>query len=269
MNAAPRKKNTGPRRIQSLEVGFRVIRALEAGDGYKPLKEIAAAVGMLPSKAYFYLVSFIHEGMVHQDPATGYYGLGPFAVHLGLSAIRQLDIVALAREELRYVRQVTRCAAYLSVWGNRGPAIVSKLDGDRQGSLSIRIGYVLPVVASATGQVFYTYLPEGQTAPVIRQQARDELARPFNPLGPAEVAKIPSTVRRRGYATTAANINTNFVAFAAPLFDHSGEIAAALTVLGSAPAMKGELRKTIVKTLLTASNRLSDRPGAKHRDLRE
>ena len=150
---------------------------------------------------------------------------------------------------------------------NRGPAIVSKLDGDRQGSLSIRIGYVLPVIASATGQVFYTYLPESQTAPLIRQQARDELARPFNPLKPAEVAKIPGAVRRRGYATTAANITTNYVAFAAPLFDHSGEIAGALSVLGSAPAMKGEQRKTIVKALLTASNRLSDRLGAKRRDL--
>src|SRR4051812_33865494 len=97
------------RRVQSIEVGFRVVRALQAAAGPQPLRAIAAAAGMPASKAHLYLVSFVREGMAYQDEATGHYGLGRFAIDLGLAAIRQLDVVDLAREELRRLRGETDC----------------------------------------------------------------------------------------------------------------------------------------------------------------
>jgi DNA-binding IclR family transcriptional regulator len=134
------------RRIQSIEVGFQVIRAMEAANGPLPLRDIAAAAGMPPSKAHLYLVSFVKEGVAFQDPVTGHYGLGRFAIQLGLSAIRQLDVVEFAREELAALQRTAGFATYLSLWGDRGPGIVSKVDGERQGSLAVRLGYVLPLL---------------------------------------------------------------------------------------------------------------------------
>lgn len=96
-----------PRRIRSIGVGFRVIRALEKAESPLPLKTIAAASGMTASKAYLYLATFEREGLVRQDPATGHYGFGPSIIRLGLAAIRQIDIVRLAREELDRLRERT------------------------------------------------------------------------------------------------------------------------------------------------------------------
>src|SRR3546814_11164699 len=52
-----------------------------------------------------------------------------------------------------------RSTAYLTVWGNRGPCIVRRLEGSRETPLSIRVGYVLPLTTSATGRTFLAHLP--------------------------------------------------------------------------------------------------------------
>lgn len=269
----PSSEEWTQRRIQSIEVGFQVIRAMEAADGPLPLRDIAATAGMPASKAHLYLASFVKEGMAFQDPESGHYGLGRFAIQLGLSAIRQLDVVDLAREELSALQSATGFAAYLSLWGDRGPGIVSKMDGVHQGSLAVRLGYVLPLLTSATGQVFLSYLQESETL-ALRD---DELAAAARQSGPApasgtrativpdDIPRLIATVREQGFAMTTNSINSNFAAAAAPIFDYGGRIVAALTVLGSDKQFAGPRYKSTVGTLLDASRRLSERLGANER----
>ena len=109
------------RRIQSVAVGFRLIRALEAASAPMSLTQLAAAADMPTSQAHLYLASYLHEGLVHQDPGTNRYQLGPFALRLGVAAMRALDVVALAREELDRLRERTGESAHFSVWSDRGP----------------------------------------------------------------------------------------------------------------------------------------------------
>lgn len=268
----PSSEEWTQRRIQSIEVGFQVIRAMEAADGPLPLRDIAAAAGMPASKAHLYLASFVKEGMAFQDSVSGHYGLGRFAIQLGLSAIRQLDVVDLAREELSALQSATGFAAYLSLWGDRGPGIVSKMDGAHQGSLAVRLGYVLPLLTSATGQVFLAYLQDNETL-ALRD---DELAAAARQPGsakasgnramiPDDIPRLIETVRQQGFAMTTNSINSNFAAAAAPIFDYSGRIVAALTVLGSDMQFAGPRYKSTVGTLLEASRRLSERLGASER----
>jgi DNA-binding IclR family transcriptional regulator len=258
------------RRIQSIEVGFQVIRAMEAANGPLPLRDIAAAAGMPPSKAHLYLVSFVKEGVAFQDPVTGHYGLGRFAIQLGLSAIRQLDVVEFAREELAALQRTAGFATYLSLWGDRGPGIVSKVDGERQGSLAVRLGYVLPLLTSATGQIFLTYLDESETMAVRQDEiaaAKRDSSDDRASLAPRittakDIQNIIETVRKQGYAMTINSINSSFAAVAAPVFDYSGRIVATMTVLGSDKQLAGPRKKPTIDALMAAAHRLSERLGA-------
>jgi len=254
------------RRIQSIEVGFQVLRAMEAAEGSLPLRDIAAAAGMPASKAHLYLVSFVREGVAFQDPETGHYGLGRFAIQLGLSAIRQLDVVELAREELTRVQQATGHAAYLSLWGDRGPGIVSKVDGLRQGSLAVRLGYVLPLLSSATGQVFLSYLNDHETKSVRDEELAAGRGGNGSPsLAASDLPGLIDKVRGQGYAMTTNSINSSFAAISAPVFGFDGRIAAALTVLGSDKSLAGTKKKQVMTALLESSRRLSGRMGFSER----
>jgi DNA-binding IclR family transcriptional regulator len=212
-------ERTAPRRIGAIEVGFRLVRVLEAADGPLPLKELSERAGMPPSKAYAYVASFVHEGLLSQDAVTGRYGLGSFAMSLGVAALRQSDLVEVARRESAALSEATTCSVMLCTWGNRGPAIVYRVDGKRRGPTSVRVGYVLPLWRSAAGRVFLSYLPERDTA--------DLLAEEEGALDPAEVREQTARIRADGFAVTADT--SEFTGIAAPVLDHDGQLVAALT----------------------------------------
>lgn len=266
MNATSDKGAPARRRIRSIEVGFRVIRALLSAQRATPLRDIAAAAGMPPSKAHLYLASFVREGMAYQDPETGHYGLGPFAVRLGLSALRQLSIVDEARDYLRRLAEGTGCAAYLSILGETGPAIVSKADGIRHGALSVQLGYVLPLTSSATGQVFLAHLPPARLAALLDREysnaSRDDDS--FVPRDKLEA--VLAKVVKRGFASTTGQLNANFVAASAPVFDYNHNIAAALTVFGPDRYLSSSRLKQSIDDLLATAADLSRAIGAEERD---
>lgn len=263
MGAEIENDRTDRRRIRSIEVGFRIIRAMLEAERALPLRDLAARADMAPSKAHLYLASFVREGMAQQDPESGHYGLGPFAVQIGLSVIQQLSIVEQARKFLSDLSDTTGCGAYLSLLSERGPSIVSKSDGFRNGALSVRLGYVLPVTETATGHVFLANLPKTQTAAILDQEyARPRSERRANNLTREQVERYLPTVREQGFATTHGNVNANFIAVAAPIFDHTGGVAAALTILGPDNYLHGPEQANAAESVVTASKALSMRMGA-------
>jgi DNA-binding IclR family transcriptional regulator len=210
-----------PRRIGAIEVGFRLVRVLEAADGPLPLKDLSERAGMAPSKAYAYVASFVHEGLLAQDPVNGRYGLGPFAMSLGVAALRQSDLVEVARREAPALSEATTCSVMLTTWGNRGPAIVYRVDGKRRGPTSVRVGYVLPVWRSAAGRVFLAHLPERETAPLLQTEEGSRVSR-------ADLDDEVARIRSDGFAITGDG--DEFSGIAAPVLDHDGHLVAALTM---------------------------------------
>jgi len=160
------------RNIQSIEVGFRLIRALEQAPGPMSLKLLSQRAGMEPSKAHLYLVSFCNLGLVRQED-SGYYALGSYALQLGLAALNKIDLAHLARKVLHELRDETGEAVSLAVHGDKGPVIVAKADGLKDDPLVIRLGRTLRVSNSAAGRIFLTY----SDADSVRRLLEAEIAR--------------------------------------------------------------------------------------------
>ncbi|WP_165839005.1 IclR family transcriptional regulator [Roseicella frigidaeris] len=205
------------RSIQSVVIGFRLIAALEAAGGPAPLKELAAAAGMPPSRAHAYLASLRAVGLVTQDGEGGRYDLGPRALSLGLAALGRLEVRDAALDAMRRFRDETGESVHLSVWSGQSPVIVARLDGRRNVSLAIRLGFALPLDRSASGRIFLAFLPEAEATKAGRN-LRQEI----------------EAARRSGIAITDGLLNAGFAAISVPVFNHAGDLAAALTTLGAA-----------------------------------
>jgi DNA-binding IclR family transcriptional regulator len=204
------------RSIQSVVIGFRLIEALEAALGPLSLKEVAAAAGMPPSRAHAYLASLRAVGLVAQEGEGGRYDLGPRALSLGLAALGRLEIRDAALPAMRRFRDRTGEAVHLSVWAGQAPVIVSRLDGRRGGSLSIRLGTMLPLERSASGRIFLAFLPEADER--VRRRLR----------------RTVEEVRADRMAVTDGLLNAGFAAMSVPVFDHLGDLVGAMTTLGAA-----------------------------------
>lgn len=214
------------RGIQSIEVGFALIQELSSTQGKLPLKVLAARADMSPSKAHLYLVSFIRLGLVVQDPVTARYGLGPAAIQLGIAAINQLNVVDVAHKHLEAFLEKTGASVSLSIWGNRGPTIIFRLDGHLPVPMSVRVGFVLPLLSTATGRIFMAHLPEREwrsIASVEEAVAPGRLARVLQRL---------EALRDGGVALTDSETHQGFFGISAPVFSSDNTICAAVTALG-------------------------------------
>lgn len=225
--ADSRKSERDERRgIQSIELGFALIRQLSNAPGKVPLKELAASVNMSPSKAHLYLVSFLRLGLVTQDPVTARYGLGPAAIQLGIAAINQLNVVDVAHKHLETVLEKTGVSVSLSIWGNRGPTIIFRLDGQLPVPMSVRVGFVLPLLSTGTGRVFMAYLPEREWRAIAN--AEEALA----PGRLASALQKAETSRQLGFALSDSETHQGFFGISAPVFNSDNTLCAAITALG-------------------------------------
>jgi len=235
------------RSVQSVVTGFRLIEALEAAPGPVSLKELAAAAGMPPSRAHAYLASLRAVGLVIQDEEGGRYDLGPRALSLGLAALGRLDVRDAALPAMRRFRDETGEAVHLSVWAGQAPVIVSRLDGRRGGSLSIRLGTMLPLERSASGRIFLAFLDEA-----------DETVR-------RRLSETVEQVRADRMAMTDGLLNAGFAAISVPVLDHLGGIAGAMTTLGAAghlnTAPDGPTAKALRAAGESASAAMGHAPG--------
>src|ERR1700722_19224017 len=126
--------------IQSILLGFRLLQGITDSDSPVSLKSIAAAAGMSPSKARMYLISLIETGLVVQKAETGFYGLGPYALYLGTRALQRLELMTVATESMRSLRQQTNALVLLCTWDVKGVMIVSRSEGNRPQPLQFAVG---------------------------------------------------------------------------------------------------------------------------------
>jgi DNA-binding IclR family transcriptional regulator len=224
------------RRIGSVGVGFRLVRALEAGGRPMSLTELAKATGMPSSQAHLYLVSFAEEGLVWQDPSTSHYQLGPYAIQLGVAAIRATDVLTFTKDALLSLVRETGDSSYASIWTEYGPVIVQKIDGARLIPVSIRVGHVMPLLTSATGRVFLAYMPRTQTRAIVARELAGRQAprgRPDPSIATeSDVDDLVAAIRDVGLAQTDSLLYAGFLGISVPILNHDGEICCSLTTMG-------------------------------------
>jgi DNA-binding IclR family transcriptional regulator len=250
-----RSAGRSARRIQSISVGFALIRHLAAAPGGMSPKEMGQAAEMSPSQVHMYMASFIVEGLAVQDPVTSRYDLGPYALELGLAAMRRLDALEIARETMLSLRAETAKSVFLTVWGNSGPTIVAKVDGYRPSADVLRVGYVLPTLDSSTGRLFFAYLAGPQTVDIVKREREDPLS-PSSHLTDEHISSIVQRIRRSGLATH-DGYRDSYNAIAAPLLDHSGLICAALTITGPEQDFEGYEEGPVALVLRRAAKKVS------------
>ena len=261
---APRPRKSPARGIQSIEIGVRILDCLAASTQPLPLKEIARQSGMVSSKVRFYLISFVNVGLVVQDLVSGHYNLGPNGIKLGLAALSQWDVISAAKREMHDLTQTLGYTSFLAVWGNRGPTIVFRLDGRSRTVLEIRVGSVLPLLDSAIGRVFLTYLPRSATEPALKAEREALLGR--NGLGErARIREIIEASRANGVAVARGTLLAGFTAIAAPILDHAGFPVAALSLSGPIGVLDDGLDAAPARLLKHAAGKLSEQIGWNNR----
>jgi len=213
--------------IQSVEIGFGVLKALVSLRGAAPLSAIVAKCGLSPSQTHRYLASMIAAGMVRQE-ASGAYDLDSGSLQLGLAALARMDIFRDADDAIaRFVSETGR-TVLLAALGPAGPTIIRWHAGFPPLVTSLTVGSVLPLLRSATGRVFLAHMPEKQLADLIVNEVASSAG-----LTAVSVPELRAKALEDGYAIVDGTLLPGLRAFAFPILDIQGHPALVATMLSS------------------------------------
>jgi DNA-binding IclR family transcriptional regulator len=234
---------------------LKVLAAVAEGPGPRPLKDISAAAGIAPSSAHRHLTTLVRAGMVEQHDATGRYDLGPLVIELGLMALARRDPVRLIGSSLEELRDRLDETVFLAVWGNRGPTIVRWEESARAVTVNVRVGSVMPLLRSATGRVFLTWLRPAATADLVGDEGGDS----------KQVELLRKATRQRGLGCVQGDLLPGVASLSAPVFNHQGDLVAAISTLGPQGDFDTDPNGPVGTTLKEAASKLSERLGCNER----
>lgn len=246
--------------IQSIEIGGAILRALVSTGRPAMLKDIARLSGMPAAKAHRYLVSFQRMGLVNQDLQSARYHLGPFALTLGLSALATLDPPRLSAPILDELCDDIGMGVGLAVWGSSGATIVRYVDTGDAISISLKVGRVLGLLDSATGRCFSTFgngTAIQQTLAAELKQAASATKSPIAELKKAQEQQI-AEAKKNGVACAGGSHIPGINGLSAPVFDHTGQMVAAITAVGSAGQFKADPKGKEAAAVKAAAAKLSN-----------
>jgi DNA-binding IclR family transcriptional regulator len=258
-NQLATRKQKPRKGIQSIEVGHPLLEVLASAPGPMALRDLALAARMPASKAHRYLVSFCRVGLIEQEGESGHYGLGGFALDLGLAALGRLDGVSVALPVVRELAKRLDVTIALAVWGNHGPTIVRWVGGDSPVSATLRVGSVMPLSRSATGRAFLAHLPESRWQPLLKREFADNARQGIGPQNLTELSDALREIKSSGISC-AGQFIAGITGMAAPVFDAHGSMLLALVALGYSAGFDAR-QPEIGAALRQASNQLSRRLG--------
>ena len=221
-----------PGSLRSVERAIGVLEVL-AARGEAGVTEVASEIAVHKSTAFRLLGALEGGGLVEQTEHRGKYRLGFGLIPLAGAVSDRLDHYAVNVDQAR------------------GPSQVATHNW---------IGQLTPLHCTSSGKVLLAHLdPTTRTDLLARAGSPALTPRTVSTTGRLEEQLV--RVREAGYATAIEEYEVGLNAVAAPVFDRSGQVVAAVSVSGPSYRLDEQRIRHLVAPLLASTAEISRRMG--------
>ena len=213
------------------------------------LTEITKAANLNKTTVFRILTTLENSGYLIRDPDTKRYRPGLKVLQLGFASISSLEVRQVARRYLEHLSQQVGETVSLSVLD--GPDIIYVDRVRNQGIVGVvlGIGSRLPAHCASMGKAMIAHLPSAE----LRQYLDQVVLEPCTPKSLVDRQALESElalVRKQGYAM---ELEMGLRAVAAPIWDNSKRVVAAVNITGSTSSISqerltGELAESVRNT---------------------
>lgn len=246
-------QTTGSYAITALESALQVLRVVGEHPGLKA-SQIAGHAGLTKSKVFRILRTLEQSEYVWLDADHAAY-LGTAAFVLGKRAEEQYSLVRVARPVLDELAAATQENIHLVVREGNHSLVVDLRMSSHPLRMYARVGRIGPLHAGGTPKVLLAYAP-----PDVVEAA---LAAPLDRYTEATVdsaeqlREVLARIRRDRFHVALSDLEDDTFSIAAPIFDHRGEVNAALSIAGPLLRFDAAREAEYVGLVKAAAGRLS------------
>jgi IclR family acetate operon transcriptional repressor len=224
------------------------------------LAELAQAVGLNKTTTFRLLTALESEGMVARRPFAETYILGPEIVVLGGRALRANDLRTLVKPELEQMAAASGETATLEIIsGEDHVLIIDEVIGNHLVGSSQSLGTRWPMFATSTGIAMLAHLPDEWVDRVLAQPLPQLTAKTVTET--AVLRQELTNIRQRGYSFVQEWLEEGLLVVGAPLFNHDGQVVAAISLGGPAIRFSQEREPEMGQLVKQTAQRISQKLG--------
>lgn len=216
---------------KALVKGIAALNAIAAAPAGLGLVDIARAAD-LPKPTAHRLIATLVDAELVRSLGNGRYALGNRCLALGQSFLESVDMRVEAVPEMRALVTTTGETCHLGILSGHQIVYIEKLDSPHAVRMYSRVGATNPAATTSLGKAILAYSDDDVLDAVFAVPIPQRT--PATVTDPAEARRRLADVRRRGYAIDDIENEDGIRCVAAPILDHSGAPAGALSISGPA-----------------------------------
>lgn len=242
--------------VPGLERGLRILAEFSRQTPTLTAPDLARRLQVPRTTVFRLLVTLENLGFVERLNNGRDYQLGTAVLRLGFEYLASLSITDLSRPILERLRNETGYSSNLVIRDARDIVYVQKVAPSSVFSSSVHIGTRLPAHATVLGRVLLSHHTLGQ----LQQLYPEEHLQAHGPNTPGTVHdlfRLLQTDKNRGYVLEEGFFESNISTIAAPVFDDTGKVTAALGLTVPAVHIPDADRDILVAKVVSAARELS------------
>jgi DNA-binding IclR family transcriptional regulator len=252
----------GPSRgegLQAVAMAFQILEYLAEQRGGVGVTALARALNTTKSRVHRHLRTLVESGYIVQSAESEKYRIGSRLVTLGRLVAENFDLSAMARDEMRVLRDMLGQSVVISRAEQAGAVVLATLPGREMIEIAVKPGSLLALHCTAQGKVTLAH-----AEPAVRERvlvSRLDMRTPHTITSSSALREELNRIRRRGWATSPGESMVGVNALAAPIFEGGGQMVGTVAILGSIQFIEAEPSAEQIRHVMGAAARISARLG--------
>ncbi|MCL6554177.1 MAG: IclR family transcriptional regulator [Firmicutes bacterium] len=220
--------------VQSLERGVALLEALGRAGRPLTVRELSIQVRLPRPTVYRLLQTLAACGLVAS--AERGHVLGPRILSLAAQRLEQIELRAAWHGRLRALRDQTGETVHLAVLEQGQVVYIDKVESSGPLRMASAVGKIMPAHCTALGKAMLAFMPPAAARRVLRDHGLPR--RTANTItDPVRFFEELAQVHARGFAIDNIENEEGIRCVAAPIFDHRGQVAGAVSLSGAASSI--------------------------------
>jgi len=236
-------------------LGVLMVVAHDPGLG---VTEISKRSGNTKARTFRFLVTLEQASFVQRDKDATTYSLGRIALVLGLAAQEQVSITRQADKYLEALQAKFNEHSAVLVRDELESVSVAQRQSTHELRVQGTLGHRRPLYAGASGKVLLAFAPVAVQTRVLEGSLEKFTSHTIT--SKTKLKQELKKIVEQGFATSTSEIVPDVLAVAAPIYDFSGDVCAAIGV--SFPANRAPTNlATLIQAIQKSANNLSTELG--------
>ncbi len=241
----------------SVEKALRIIEIMADNSDSMRLQDIANSAGLPASTALRLIATLEKHQYIHQDPINKRYYLSLKLFYLGSLVSSNIEIRSIANPYLKELSSQLNCSVNLAIEQDNEAFILDVVGGSTEPTeITTQIGRKVPLYCTGIGKSLLLDFDDERlnnlfcTKPLIRYT-------PLTIIDKKNILEELKQIRGKGFSIDKGEYRPGIIGVAAPIFNRTGHIIAAISVADLASNINTDVLRKKCTAIIKTANEIS------------